>query len=134
MVSKEGAQPPPPPNCLGDAGVATWRSLTKAFQFHNGELVILEQLCKTQDEIADMEESLDEFGPMILGSRGQRVLNPVYGQIAAHRSLLDRLMLSLALPFDGEQVGRRRSPQAKAAVNTRWKTQARRGRLPTVGA
>jgi hypothetical protein len=52
MVSKEGAQPPPPPNCLGDAGVATGRSLTKAFQFHNGELVILEQLCKTQDEIA----------------------------------------------------------------------------------
>lgn len=79
-----------------------------------------------------MEAALAESGPMIPGSRGQMRLNPLYQQLVTHRSLLDRLVLSLGLPADGEQVGRRRTPQAKVAANTRWKNQGRKGRLPAL--
>jgi hypothetical protein len=133
MVASEGHYiPPPAPGYLAEAGVEVWRNVTRQFQLHAGELVILGELCKTADEIAEMEDALDEFGPLIVGSRGQRVINPMYAQIAAHRSLLDRLMLSLALPTDGESVGSRRTPQAKQAATARWKNQKRKGRLNSV--
>lgn len=125
---------PAPPNGLNKAGVAAWRSIAGQFEFHTGELEILRHLCKTIDEISELEKVLTETGPLIVGSRGQRVLNPIYQQLTTHRTLLDRLMLSLALPADGEQVGRRRSPQAKQAAQSRWNSSTRRGRLPSVGA
>jgi hypothetical protein len=123
-----------PPKDLGKAGAAAWRSLTSRFEFHEGELQTLRQMCAVLDEIDVMEKALAESRPLIKGSRGQQVLNPLYNQLATHRTLVDRLMLSLALPADGEQVGKRRSPQQKAAANARWKPEARRGRgrLPSV--
>jgi hypothetical protein len=127
------AERPSPPSGLGKAGQEVWLSLTGQFGFHEGELQILRQIAAIVDEISVMEGALAESGPMIPGSRGQLRLNPLYNQLITHRSVLDRLMLSLALPADGEQVGRRRSPQAKAAANARWK-QPRKGRIGTVPA
>jgi hypothetical protein len=125
---------PPPPRGLGKAGAALWRRMTGQFQFHEGELQILRQVAATVDEIDVMEAALAELGPMIPGSRGQMRLNPLYNQLAVHRTMVDRLTLSLGLPADGEQVGKRRSPQAKQAANSRWKSQARRGRIGSVAA
>ena len=122
------AEKPPPPKGLGKAGIEVWLSMTGRFTFHEGELQILRQLAAIVDEIAVMEGALAESGPMIEGSRGQQRLNPLYNQLITHRSVLDRLMVSLALPADGEQVGKRRSPQAKQAAQARWK-QPRTGRL-----
>jgi hypothetical protein len=133
MVAKGGYSPPPTPDGLGASGVDVWRALTRDFEFHAGELVVLEQVCRTTDELADMEEALNDTGPLIIGSRGQRVINPLYREISTHRSLLDRLVLSLALPLDGEATGRRRTPQARQNVNSRWKGQGRRkGRLASI--
>jgi hypothetical protein len=125
---------PPSPRGLGKAGVALWRRMTGQFQFHEGELQILRQIAATVDEIDAMERVLAETGPMIPGSRGQLRLNPLYNQLAVHRTMVDRLMLSLGLPADGEQVGKRRSPQAKQAANARWRSPARRGRIGSVPA
>ncbi len=125
---------PPPPKELGSVGAALWRSMTSQFVFHPGELELLRQAGACKDEIAVMEEALAESGPMIPGSRGQLRLNPLYNQLVTHRALLDRLMQSLALPADGEQTGRRRTPQARQAANSRWKHQARKGRLPALPA
>jgi hypothetical protein len=133
-VVAEKHSPPPPPDGLGAAGTDVWLSLTTKFQFHAGELVDLEEAARTKDLIAAMDQRLDETGLLIPGSRGQLTLNPLVNQIAVHRGLLDRLLLSLALPADGEQVGRRRSPQARQAANSRWATEARRGRLPSTAA
>lgn len=127
-------KPPPAPASLGATGKTAWDRLTHGFRFHAGELEILELFCSTRDRIAAMEEKLDETGVMILGSRGQQILNPLFNQIGVQATLADRLLQSLALPVDGEQVGRRRSPQAKQAANSRWKNQAGSGRLPSVGS
>jgi hypothetical protein len=119
---------------LGKAGAALWREMNAQFTFHAGELQILKQACAATDEIALLEASIAELGAMIPGSRGQMRLHPAFAQLATHRATVDRLMQSLALPVDGEQVGRRRSPQAKQAANVRWKSQARKGRIGTAPA
>ena len=130
----EEYKPPPAPPDLGPAGKAAWDRLTHAFAFHAGELEILELFCAARDRIATMETLLAETGVMIPGSRGQMVMSPLINQIAVQSTLADRLMLSLSLPADGEQVGRRRSPQAKQAANSRWKDRGTSlGRLPSVG-
>jgi hypothetical protein len=51
--------------------------------------------------------------------------------IAQHRKLADQLVVALGLPLEGEVVGRRRSAQAKQAVDSRWRQQ-RRGRLSSI--
>lgn len=127
-------KPPPAPQILGPSGKSAWDKLTHKFEFHVGELEVLEQFCATKDRVAAMEAELAATGVMIKGSRGQQILNPLINQIAVQVTLMDRLVLSLALPADGEQVGKRRSPQARQAANARWTSQARKGRLPSVGA
>ena len=122
----EEYKPPPAPPDLGPAGKAAWDRLTHAFAFHAGELAILELFCAARDRIATMETLLAETGVMIPGSRGQMVMSPLINQIAVQSTLADRLMLSLSLPADGEQVGQRRTPQAKLAANARWKGHGRR--------
>ena len=130
MVEKRNGEAPPIPDGLGKSGANTWQALTAAFEFHAGELLVLEELCRTRDTIALLEKRLAADGPMIRGSRGQSVLHPAITPIANLRTLADRLTLSLALPADGERVGRRRSPAARQAANTGWQNQARRGRIP----
>ena len=134
MVEKRDYEAPPIPNGLGKSGTNTWLALTAAFEFHAGELLVLEELCRTRDTIAMLEKQLAADGPMIRGSRGQPVMHPLLAQIGTFRTLCDRLTLSLALPADGERVGRRRSPAARQAANVGWQNAARRGRIPGGGA
>jgi hypothetical protein len=42
--------------------------------------------------------------------------------------VFDLLLVSLALPIDGEQSGSRRSAQARAAASARQRTPQRKGR------
>jgi phage terminase small subunit len=127
-------RPPPAPSCLGAVGKAAWDRLTHVYEFTAGELQLLEQFCATKQLIAELNEALDRDGVMVLGSRNQKTLNPVVNQIAVQRTLLDRLLLSLALPVEYETEGRRRNPQARQAAKTRWDQQVRRkGRLPSIG-
>jgi hypothetical protein len=122
----------PVPDGLGKAGAEVWEAMTDQFQFHQGELQILRQACAAIHEVDLLEASIAEVGAMIPGSRGQMRLHPAFAQLATHRATIDRLMQSLALPTDGEQVGKRRSPQAKQAANVRWKSSTRKGRLGSV--
>lgn len=60
--------------------------------------------------------------PMIVeGSTGQPKAHPLLAELREHRKLSERLAAALALPVGGESVGRRRSAQAKSAVDTRWR-------------
>jgi hypothetical protein len=125
-------KPPPAPPCLGAEGKSAWDKLAHFYEFTPGELQLLEQFCWTKDRVAALEEALADTGVMILGSRGQRTLNPVINQIAVQTTLMDRLMLSLALPTDYEVEGVRRSPQAQRAAKERWSAPRRPGRLSSI--
>jgi hypothetical protein len=126
-------KPPATPAGLDVAGRDAWGRLTRAFEFTAGELQLVEQFCRTKDRIAMLEEALGETGVFILGSRNQKTINPIFAQIAVQVTLLDRLVLSLALPAEFETDGVRRSPQARQAANARW-GKVRKGRLPSTEA
>jgi hypothetical protein len=122
------------PRGLKTAGKRLFSSATSEYDFSSVELELLKQLCVTVDEIAELEISLRDGGPMVPGSRGQKVLNPVYAQLVSHRKLADQLAVALALPIEGQAVGQRRSAKSKQAADSRWRTAKSRGRLNVVSS
>jgi hypothetical protein len=120
---------PSPPRDLGPRGRALWRKAVDEFTFNAVERELLRQLATTVDEIAALEKALTQQGPTVKGSRGQPVLNPIYSQLVSHRKLADQLSAALPLPVQDEVVGRRRSAQAKQAVQTRWRKTKSGGRV-----
>ena len=97
------AKPPSTPHGLGAAGRAFWRQMVGTFSFDPAELGTLRRLCTTMSETAALEKCLAETGPMIKGSRGQPVVNPMLAALVTHRKLEDQLTLSLGLPIGGRR-------------------------------
>src|SRR4051794_10107269 len=105
----------PAPKDLGAEGILLWRKLTLEFEFNNAELELLHQFAQTIDEIGQLKAALAATGTTVKGSKGQPRLNPLWNELRQHRKLADQLVVALALPAEGEAVGRRRSAQAKVA-------------------
>ena len=122
----------PAPKELQAAGKALWRDFLAEFAPNAAEFALLFQLCLTVDELADMKADLAEMGTVVMGSRNQPRVNPLIAVIAAHRKLVDQLVVALGVPLPGEAVGRRRSAAAKQSVDSRWRQEKRRGRLASV--
>jgi hypothetical protein len=111
-------KPPSTPRGLGAVGRAFWRQMVGTYSFDPAELGTLRRLCKTMSETVELEECLAETGPLIKGSRCQPVINPVVAALVVHRKLEDQLTLSLGLPVEGEQFGKRRTAAARAAADS----------------
>ena len=112
---------PKPPPGLKTRGRALWREVQAAYRLNPSETATLGALARTLDEIADLEAALADAPVIVSGSKGQPMPNRLFAEIRAHRASADKLQISLALPAPGEQTGRRRSGQAKAAAETRWR-------------
>ena len=54
--------------------------------------------------------------PIVRGSKGQPRLKRVARRMRRHRRHSDQLVVALALPVEGEVVGRRRSAAAKQRI------------------
>jgi hypothetical protein len=124
----------PAPKDLKQAGIQLYRAATREFEFTGIELELLHQLCVTIDEIAAMRADLREMGMVVSGSERQPRVNPLVAAIANHVKVADALVVSLALPIDGEAVGARRSAAAKAAADARRRNPVRKGRLAAVAS
>ncbi len=127
------------PARLGPAGQALWRRLTANPQlvFSIAESVTLEAACRQADDVAALEALLESQGLVLVGSTGQPKLSGVPAELRQQRAALTRLVAALAIPEDGETVGR--SPaqkRAARAADTRWSRQAkaREGRRHGVSA
>jgi hypothetical protein len=114
-----------PPKDLGARGRALWSAVASGYGLDPAEMEILHELARSVDEIEALAAALATVDPIVTGSTGQPRVHPIYAELRNHRKVADRLAAALALPIEGEQFGRRRSPQAKAAVNTRWQRAAR---------
>ena len=92
------------------------------YQLDAGELVLLHELCRTVDRIDALDADIASQGLLVTGNRGQvPKANPLLSQLSEAQRTVSRLVAELALPLPGETVGRRRSPQQKAAAQTRWR-------------
>jgi hypothetical protein len=124
----------PAPKDLRETGTALWRKLLGEYQLNAAEESMLHQLCATMDEIADLKAALAASKPMVKGSKGQPRPNPLLASLVTHRKLADQLVTALALPIEGEVVGRRRCAQAKQAADARWRKTKSGPRIHAVAA
>lgn len=123
---------PRPPAELGRDGRALWRDTLRQFELSAPELALLRQLCQTVDELAAFKSALAEDGPYITGAAGQRKVNPMVAALVNHRKMADQLVVALALPVEGESVGRRRSAAAKQSADARWRKPRGSARVASV--
>lgn len=91
--------PPKPPPNLADAGVGLWKQvvgdLDDGWSLDARELHLLARACRCQDEMALLEEAVDQDGATCKGSRGQTVVHPALSEARQLRLVQLRLLTSL---------------------------------------
>ena len=112
------------PDTLGDACSALWADVTEKFDLDPDGAALLEQCCRTADELARLSEAARVAEPMVEGSKRQPVINPIFEEVRRHRITLARLLRELALP-DADEPAKSpqaewRSARARKAAETRW--------------
>jgi hypothetical protein len=90
------------PTGLSAASRRLWRRVTEEFELAPGELLIFESLCRTRDELAELQTvaaEVAEAGELFQETNtGQVKPHPVLEEIRRHRVLLERQAASLNLP------------------------------------
>jgi hypothetical protein len=76
---------------------------------------LVNEVCKTADELSIMEDALIEHGPLIQGGRNQLVANPAAALVVRHRKLLADLLRE-AFPEHEETA----TQLARRAARARW--------------
>ena len=96
--------------------------MADSFVLNAGELAVLEQACRTADELQRLEKAVRSLPELITtGSTGQPKPHPLLAEACAHRLLLERLVGALALPDKGEESGMRPGQKhAQRAARGRW--------------
>jgi hypothetical protein len=91
---------PEPPACLGEAGLALWRSIQVQYGIADaGGLAILEEACGVRDRIAEYRGIIDQQGPVVVTKAGIRE-HPLVKAEIAQRALLGRLISRLGLDIE----------------------------------
>jgi hypothetical protein len=98
-----------------------WRSVVEEYVLDPAETALLHELCRTSDELDALTAAMAHQSPVVAGSRGQPRANPLLAEIRQHRRLAETLSAALALPMDGETLGRQRSASARVAAHARWR-------------
>lgn len=94
-----------PPTGLKAAGRRLWTEVTGPYVLTPAELAMLEQACRTADELDRLERAVRALPDLTTtGSTGQLRPHPLLAELRAHRQLLERLTAALNLP-DDEQPG-----------------------------
>ena len=111
------------PSGLRAAGKRLWAAVAESFVLNPGELAVLEQACRTADELDRLERAVRQLDSLTTtGSTGQIKPHPLLAEARAHRLLLERLVGALALPDEGEEQGLRPGQKhAQRAARGRWR-------------
>lgn len=122
---------PPAPANLGPKARHIWTKTLEVYELRIDELRILEDACREVDLVERLEKELRKAPLTVEGSMGQPVSNPLVQEIRQHRSVIQRLLVSLKLPEgDGGAAGdaggtaptsMTRSAAARKAAEARWR-------------
>ncbi len=119
----------PPADLAPDGrGRRLWRRLLVTYDFAPRELALLHELTRSLDRVDEVRAIVAADGPVVAGSRGQRVAHPLLAEERAHRVIIARIaaMLDLpdatkARPGDGtDQITSLASVRARSAARARW--------------
>jgi len=95
--------------------------MTSIYDFTTAEQALLLAACRQADDIALLEQLLDEQGPIVAGAQGQPRLSPVLSELRQSRIAFAKLLGALSVPDDfDDRPLTARSRRAKAAATTRW--------------
>lgn len=108
------------PDGLGVAGALLWGKFVPTFQFEEREEEVLIQACRQADDIAGLEQAVEDEGRIVEGSRGQRRMNAVVTELRQSRLALARLLGMLKLPDDDGRPMSAKSERAQRAAFARW--------------
>jgi hypothetical protein len=116
------------PSGLRAAGKRLWAAVAESFVLNPGEFAMLEQACRTADELDRLERAVRALPDLVTtGSTGQLKPHPLLAEVRAHRLLLERLTTALNLPDEDEESGLRPGQRhAQRAAQGRW-----RSKVPT---
>jgi len=116
------------PDGLGARGARFWRSCTASFEFSEAEFNILEEACRTLDDLDRLAEAVAADGAMVRGSAGQPVVHPALTEARGQRLALHRLLAALQLPDeDGATIPTSTSLRSSTAARARWGSTPLRG-------
>ena len=107
------------PEGFGPAGAKLWADIAGgAYVLRPDELRVLEDACREADLVDELASAARDYPPLVEGSMGQLVLNPLISEMRQHRTTFATLMGKLKLPDDGDAAPR--STQARSAAQARW--------------
>jgi hypothetical protein len=115
-----------PPAGLEASGQRLWTSVIEVYALTPGELSVLAEAARTADELARLEEAIRHLPDlMVTGSTGQPRAHPLLEEVRRHRTLLERLCVSLALPNVDEKEGITAAARhARRAAIARWQKES----------
>ncbi|MFD9430323.1 hypothetical protein [Streptomyces sp. NPDC060002] len=116
-----------PPEGLADAGRALWLEVVGEYELAPAELALFAQACRTMDEVEAISAAI-AAGPVVVpGSTGQPRVSGLFAEARAHRLVLGKLLEQLALPAEGEDVGKTPNQlRASKAAEVRWSMERQR--------
>jgi hypothetical protein len=112
-----------PPDGLDASGLQLWDAVVGPYVLTPSEISILEQACRTADELDRLQRAVRELPDLVVkGHAGQPRSHPLLSEIRNHRALLEKLCGSLALPNDDQQQTglTPASRHAQRAARARW--------------
>ncbi len=114
---------PPAPNALGPRGRKLWRAIVAQYELRLDELVVLEEACRTLDDVERLRSALVGADLLVLGSAGQQRAHPLLTELRQSRSLLAAHFRQLGLPdmdTAGTAMVRPKSTPHQRAARARW--------------
>lgn len=117
------ATPPRAPAGLAAAGRRLHRDVTTRYGLRADELRVLEQACRTADQLDRYDAAMKNAPLTVKGSQGQMIVHPIFQESRLARGLLASLLKQLGLPDEDAQQKPMSGASRKAqhAALTRWK-------------
>lgn len=125
---------PETPSGLQQAGALFWAAVTSRWSFRPDEEALLLASCRLMDEIARMQDALEEQDVVVPGSRGQLRAHPLVRELRESRLALQRLLganglglAEAAVATDDASTGRAKSAAGRQLALIRHHGAAARG-------
>jgi hypothetical protein len=118
----------PVPDGLASRGQAFWDHATSAFELDRHEQELLTQVCRLLDRADALRVDIEQYGVVLVSSRGDRRPNPAVAEERQVSLAVGRLLGQLEIPAEDDSVlPTPAQARARKAARSRWDRRAGHG-------